>query len=484
MESYTTSINLSLAAREFAHTFEQEVTRPALIAEIHKLDVLAGDRLTAAMVGLLRSFAVNAFEADSAQGWTMLRTVNQVSLPERMVVEEVDAALREVKAALRGLTLGGGVTEDLDLSDRGRLFECGWSWGVVADAPVIDVAPEVFPSEGVAYPAPYLYFSAVALDAIAEAFTERVRLLGLLDDVQQRLATALQVRWDITQRYWSTVASFGSGRWPLEDIPWRTTDGQESEYFSLLVTAITVQDLISQRAPDTDLRRVGAVLGELANRARITRRPVFGDRAISLHAPGTTIVLEGSGAADASPLVWLCTDFSPLLMKRTLWIARLMRDTELRGEMLTQADAVWDHLIARRVTTGPARDLWDDVRGVFVEANQTVDVPSWSYTERVVECIVAAAQVITDVTFKSERLATYARELISEAEQLFDRELLNGSTEGMHRIRDLLTTAHLNLRRARLLVDERPGTAATLATEVLLSFGFVGGARLNVSGNA
>ena len=42
---------------------------------------------------------------------------------------------------------------------------------------------------------------------------------------------------------------FGEERWPLEDIPWRTTDDVESDYFSLLVTAIAAA-IFSQRTSD------------------------------------------------------------------------------------------------------------------------------------------------------------------------------------------------------------------------------------------
>ena len=63
--------------------------------------------------------------------------------------------------------------------------------------------------EGHALDAPYLYFTVVALDGIADLFSARTRLLGLLDEEQQRLARALQIRWELTQAYWAAIASFG-----------------------------------------------------------------------------------------------------------------------------------------------------------------------------------------------------------------------------------------------------------------------------------
>src|SRR5205807_1460449 len=134
---------------------------------------------------------------------------------------------------------------------------------IVRDAPLVTTAETVGQQRsGVAEAKPYLYFTVVALDGIQALFSERTRLLGLLNDGQQRLAQALQLRWDLTQKYWSTIARFGNGRWPLEDMPWRTTDELESDYFTLLVTSIMTQDLIARRASDEDLSRVGRVLTE------------------------------------------------------------------------------------------------------------------------------------------------------------------------------------------------------------------------------
>ena len=101
---------------------------------------------------------------------------------------------------------------------------------------------------GVAEARPYLYFTVVALDGIQDLFSERTRLLGLLDEEQQRLARALQLRSDLTRQFWSKIATFGrGGRWPLEDLPWRTTDGRESDYYSVLLTSIVIEGAGSDR---------------------------------------------------------------------------------------------------------------------------------------------------------------------------------------------------------------------------------------------
>ena len=65
-----------------------------------------------------------------------------------------------------------------------------------------------------------------AMDGILDLSSQRIRELDLLDEEQRQLADALQLRLDLTQRYWSTVARFVTERWPLEDMPWRTSDGE------------------------------------------------------------------------------------------------------------------------------------------------------------------------------------------------------------------------------------------------------------------
>ena len=56
---------------------------------MNELEERASQRLTAAMVGLLRSFSVNVFSADEPYGKELVRTVNQERRPSRQVVDEV-----------------------------------------------------------------------------------------------------------------------------------------------------------------------------------------------------------------------------------------------------------------------------------------------------------------------------------------------------------------------------------------------------------
>jgi hypothetical protein len=484
VDSFSTSVALSLATIGFLRVFKDIIKREDLRHEVETLEALASKRLSAAMVGLLRSFTVSVFDAHSPEGRALCRTANQNGLPERQIIEDLRKALREINARLRDVTIGSGAGISEELDNPNRLFECGWSWGIARAAPAIVTTENVGTQrDGAADPLPYLYFTVVALDVIPALFSERTRLLGLLNEEQTRLAQALQLRWDLTQSYWSTIATFGSGRWPLEDIPWRTTDRLESDYFSLLVSSIVVQDLVRRRAPDAALNRVGAVLAELSNRARITRRPFEkDDPALPMHSPGVRVELLGRDGAEEVRLGWIVPDFAPLLLKRTVRIAGLMRETELRDALLNLADSVWDHLLSRRINREPGNDLWDQPGNVFSQIPPGSDAPSWYYTRRVVECLVTAAEVVSNPPLRNERLTELASDLLSEADHRFDQELLRGSTEAGPSMRTTLQGARANLRRAREILAEHPGTAVVLISEVLRDLDRLAAARSDLPG--
>ncbi|HEY9390623.1 MAG TPA: SCO2524 family protein [Mycobacteriales bacterium] len=482
VDSFSTSVALSLATIGFVRVFRELVRREGTRREIDALEAMASRRLSAAMVGLLRSFTVNVFPADTGQGRILCRTVNQNGLPEREVVRELRQSLRTISARLRDVTIGSGSGSADDLDDPNRLFECGWSWGTVRGAPRIATTEDVGTQpDGVAEEAPYLYFTVVALDGIAALFSERTRLLGLLNEEQSRLAQALQIRWELTQSYWSTIASFGTRRWPLEDIPWRTTDGEESDYFSLLVTTITTQDLIRRRAADPELSRVGQVLLELATRARVTRRPFDADPAVALHSPGVRITLVGSADAGDCQLAWQVSDFSPRLLWRAVSIAGLLRGTEERDRLLRLADGVWDHLSGRRLTAEAGQGLWDEPGNVFTQIPDRYGITSWYYTKRVVDCLVAATRMVNSPPPRSDRVYGLAADMLSEADHRFDQELLGGSPDAGPAMRRELRRVADMLRRAHEQLPDHPGTTLALVSEVLRELDLLEAARQNAS---
>ncbi|WP_067532717.1 SCO2524 family protein [Nocardia crassostreae] len=486
VDSYSMSLTLCLAALKFLRGFQLFVGGQArregreLSARIKVLDERINTRLTAAMVGLVRSFVVNTVAPESPEGRAMLSMLNQTGAPTDSVVEAVARRLERVRIRLRNsITLSQ--TPDVDLYDEGLLFECGWSWSLVREAEPIEFIDMLIAAEaGYAVARPYLHFTVVALDGINDLTSVRTRELDLLDAQQRRLAEALQLRWDLAQRYWSAVARFGTGRWPLQDIPWRTSDGEESDYFSLIVTAVLMQDLLNREASDDDLNRAAPVLDELARRGRIVSRMTENDPARAMHDPGVRLRLHGSQDVNGGTLlVWTVSDYATVLLKRTLQVARLSGTMETRDRLMALAQDIMDHLDRRAFREGRSTGLWDDPHRLFGGAEG--HEPSWYLTERVIECLVTAARMFQDPPLRSPILVLRAMELLTEAEHLLNRELLELSEKDITPNRRALASAERRLERARGLIDERPGTALSLATQALLELDELVYARLDAT---
>jgi hypothetical protein len=465
VDSFAMSISLALSTLGFLKVFSRSVRRPQLQKKITDLEAATSTRLTAAMVGLLRSFAVNVFDADSPAGKVLLSTLNQNGLPHRTMLEEIRRTLRPIRVSLRDATLG--LSQDDALDNENTVFECGWSWGVTHDAPPITTVTSVGTQpEGVALSAPFLYFTVVALDGINDLFSDRTRVLGLLNSEQQQLAQALQLRWDITLSYWSKMARFGRDRWPLEDIPWRTTDDVESTYFSLLVSAVVLLDLLARRATDDDLTRTVAILEELAVRGRVNRRVAKGDSSTALHVPGVRIELTGAERF-GPPVVWMVSDYAALLLKRSVKAAELSRNSAARERLLTVAEESLTHLWRRRLKDGRAAGLWDDPREVFPGVDLRPELPTWYLTQRIIECLVIAAAAVGAQPIRSGRLQEIAGDLLSEADHLFNQEQLQTSDHRGSAMHSSLHRIETRLVRARTLLQDRPGTAQAIVIDVL-----------------
>lgn len=468
--SYTTAVKLCLAALGFVRVFRQSVRRDELRAEIDTVDRRASARLSAAMIGLLRSFCMHTFTADGAQGQIQCATLTQDDSPDVDVVLRLRQALREVIAASAEMTIGSGQAVDLDNPDR--LFECGWSWGIVTDAPAVDTTERIGTQpEGVAVDAPYVHFTVAAMNAIEQLFSERTRILGLLNEEQARLSRALQLRWEVARGYWSQIALFGEGAWPLEDPPWRTTDGEESDYFSLLVSYIVLQHItVSRDASADDWSRIVSILVELAGRGRITRRPLAGDPALEYHSPGRRLLLSGSETVDNGPtLSWTLNDYAPMLMECAARALESVQTITDRRRLSRLIDQIWRHLDRRRIRTGPARGLWDQPGQVYPSLDTADDRPSWFYTSRVVEGLVGTAHAIARVPPTSDALAALAAQLLAEAEYLYDQQMLRtaGHASLTAPVAQTLTQSTATLNLARRLAVERPGSASGLALEAL-----------------
>src|SRR5262249_54010919 len=105
------------------------------------------------------------------------------------------------------------------------------------------------------------------------------------------------------------------------------------------------------------------------------------------------------------------------------------------------------------------------------------NLPSWSHTERVIEVLVAAANVTQSRSTASVDLLQSASELLAEAEHLFDRERLRGTDDTGLQMKESFQVVEAKLRRPREIPRDRPGTASVLAGDVLRELDTVDAAR-------
>jgi hypothetical protein len=464
--SYATSVSLCLAALGFLDIYSNAATTKGQWRN-RVLDIRdrASNRLTAALVGLLRGFTINTLQPGSEEGRNLIGLLNQEGLPERRIVEHFNKEMETVRGRLSEARMGVSRAEELD--NPNLLFEVGWTWGIASDAPKIpldvpgtDIGVQ---GDGVALSAPYLYYTVVALDAIEQLTSDRTRVLGLLNPQQERLSNNLDTRRNLTQLYYSRLGRFDSGvggRWPIEDLPWRTPDGNESDYWSLLIGAVLIQDLRDRNSSEDIVRRIDPLLSELANRARITRRQLRDDPALALHFPGLLNGLDGAELL-GPPMGWRINDFSPLLLKRATQLASQTNSAEVRDRMLTLSTDIWNHLLERQIAKEPAAGLWDDPVRIYPQLNEHQTMPSWNLTYSVVDALVGSAATLVRRQTKAPILSQTAAAMVSEAEYLLNQQLmetpsLNSGLQGnLMEIRD-------SLQRARDLIDDQPSTAIAL----------------------
>ena len=98
------------------------------------------------------------------------------------------------------------------------------------------------------------------------------------------------------------------------------------------------------------------------------------------------------------------------------------------------------------------------------------------------EAMVSAASLVSSAPLRSDRLASYAEDLLNEADHLFDQELLSGSTMSGPAMRAELHRVRSQLSRARSILRERPGSAAALTMEVLAKLDELAAARYGARG--
>ncbi|HEX4788816.1 MAG TPA: SCO2524 family protein [Actinospica sp.] len=478
--SYATSINLCLAALGFLLQYRERGARGDWVNRVDRLLPRVRVRLTAALTGLLRSFTMNPVSVDSAEGRELIRLLNQDGRPDHSVITEFNDSMQIVRGRLREARLGVARAQDLD--NPNLLFEIGWTWSIADDAPPFRLEDETDQDgsgigeqipvdltsaqrKGYALSKPYLYFTLIALEAIELLSAERTRVLGLLDARQERLASALFIRRDLTQIYWSVLARFGAGKWPLEDLPWRTLDGVESDYLTLLVCAVLLQDLTRREANEDDLRRLQPLMSELANRGRITRRALRADQALEIHRPGLRVTLDGSDVL-GPPLVWRLTDFSPLLLRRVSQAATLTSDPRRRDELLSLASDIWNHMSSRVFIEGDYVGLWDDPTRVFHRLDKSEARLSWTLNFRVVEALVGVWGSQANRATRNRDLGELAGSMISEAEYKVNQEL--AYTVALQTpLQNTLQELRGAVSRAKTIAESQPATAMALCVPIL-----------------
>ncbi|MET8649544.1 SCO2524 family protein [Nocardia aurea] len=485
VDSYSMSLTACMAGLRFLRDYRSRVRPGTSTKELDDLSEQLSTRLTAAMTGLLRSFVVNTVQPKSPEGQIILGTLNQAGRTEQTVLAGIKTNLERVRARLRSDVILGLEDSVKELEDEYLLFECGWSWGVTTDASPVDfVDSPIATATGVAEARPYLYFTVVALDGINDLVSPRAGELGLLDETQHRLAQALRTRWELTQRYWSIVARFGEQRWPLEDIPWQTSDGEQSDYYSLIVSAVLIQDLVQRNASDDDLTRAVAIFDELAGRGRIIRRPMKDDAAVALHQPGVLLSLRGTEKIDGGPILqWQVSDFSAVLLKRMLQAARLSNNVAARDKLMELSKSTMDHL-HRRILRQGAVGLWDDPDNAFSDEHRGGETkPSWYMTERVIECLVVADRTYREPPPNWPDLQAVARVMLNTAEHRFDQEMLGVSVDDYSDNRIALDRVERHIDEARQLIREDAATTFVHTLDALRELDRLAAARRDATRN-
>ncbi|NUS30245.1 MAG: hypothetical protein HOV92_39360 [Streptomyces sp.] len=473
VDSYSMSVSLCLAVLEFLKGCRSTTRRQSTLDRIDRLHSDTSLRLTAALVGLLRSFTVHVIDIASPQGQVLAGLLDQDGLSDRQVVERFQHRFGTLRATITespGLALPAEVRDEL--TNPNRLFECGWAWSVVRDAPEVPLkgpAHETVPQpSGVARPLPNLHFTVVALDGIVDLLSERTLTRGLLDAEQHKLANALRLRWEITHQYWSALARLGDDHWPLAKIPWRTTSQQaDSAYFSLSVVSVLVHDMMRRRTTGHDLSNLIKVMERLNEHGRFTGAATSDGQESGPRSPGVTLPLPGSEALGPA-MAWVMSDFPTQLLKRAVQLCSLAQKTSEEEKLLRLAEETLDHVWSHRIEDGVGIGLWSGLPVTGLQTPLPAGSPSWSITERVAECMVAAHLLYIQPPSHSRDLSGQAQEAISEAAHLLGREQeLYPAPRRATDQEKWMKRLEADLERAHRLVGEQAGTALALALDVL-----------------
>lgn len=436
--SLTVSLYAKFTASRLLRSLQGANASAANLEVWQEVIAYADKRLTAAMQGLLSSFAFKTFSAKEdfaeATGWPW---PGDGTGARGAVAENSLHRLEGVTSALRALGFRPP-------TDSAIAFECGWGWAPLPDAEILggghaaaqraeagdDVGEEkalrnavIRSVEAFKYRsenAPYLYFTINALDSIEDLGWELIDRNEVLTRDQLALASRLKRLAAITREYWLAVAmapsdNLGAGLWRLETLPFHTTDGVPSLYHNLyLARIVSIPGLLTEN----DVERMINFASRLSEAGRITTRPTLDRRPNAkgtthdpvlkqLHSPGTRIVLDGiekgkkSGSSRRSYCSYLVYDFSPQVLKLCGQLLEVAESPEMRSRLDRLIEAVWNHLDTRRAKSSSFDGwMWDDLTQLkdWERAHGGLKrfdgqrVSSWYLTERTVEALASVAR--------------------------------------------------------------------------------------------
>jgi hypothetical protein len=442
---YAVSLRLCLAAIGFCKVLHS--THPD--DELPRIGQLASVRLTAAMIGLLRCFTLYVYDEDSPQGRRLRALICQDGRAESAVLAELARELLEVRVGVADAMVGI-VDGSADIAGTSRMFELGWTWGVTTGAPRVETLPSLDGQPvGIAEGRPDLELTLIAVEAIGELFSQRTRLLALLDDEQQRLSRALQLRFDLTTAYWARLATFGEHRWPLERGPWTATDGTTGDHHTVAVAGLTATNLGLRRgSQDVRLGYLLRVCADIARRQGIVRPPLA-DPPLARPQPGSGLVPAPSPVRDG--LTRRVGDVLPSLFAVVLYAAGLTENGPLRRQYEDLADVLWEHV-------APADD----------------PAPHWHDRLRVVDGLVRAANVAAGGTVPAAMPLALVHQMLADADELSESIAARSAADPAvphapaRQEPDGWRPLQARLARARRLADRQPGTAVALLTRVLV----------------
>lgn len=468
-DAYTFSVSVCVRTKLLLERWSSRGERlpDDLEIDVEQLRKHADKRLTAGLAGLCRSFVVGA---TGIEGW---ETQQVMDWPAE------NPAMRAIRTQLSPYFHG---------PDPGRApFECGWSWGEVkADRrhEYHEKGAHLASPEWYAQPAPYLYFTVMAVDGIADLFSNRIQASRVLSQDQSYLASWLRFFWEKTWEYWSTLA-FSPGKrtdWAIEDVPWRTADGDESEYWTVyllrIITAYPGHRHLSVYEDERRVDRLTAVLEELGQRSRVTRRSVdlhvdgavMADPSLRLHQPRQVRVrllpARDKGAPTGPEGAWHVYDLAPQLLKVAGRLLQGSGSPATRERLTDLIDSTWGHLRERCLQPDQVGQFhsygWDAGPGGAESQGSERDVSSWYITERVVEALTAVetASGVRSLPARTTRVAL--DEVVAEL-RWHVKTKLESSTDR----RRILT----DIAKAESLAETSPALSLGLVMEMARDLG-------------